>query len=141
MPLLSFDFADVVAFGAQHSSMGATVAAAAGRMGLRVAPDPWPEEGMFVRSDHYRFVQQGIPAVFLVTGTTSTDPGEDGAQLWRDFLENRYPQVDDDLTQPIRYDVGAKFALLNYLVTREMADADHAPAWSENDFFAETYAR
>ena len=141
MPLLSFDFADVIAFGAQHSSIGETVAQVARRMGLTLAPDPWPEEATFVRSDHYRFVQQGVPAVFLVTGITSTDPKEDGRKRWQDFLQNRYHQVDDDLGQPIRYAVGAKFALINYLVTRELADAARAPTWNKNDFFAEMYAR
>ena len=27
-----------------------------------------PDEGIFTRSDHYRFVEQGVPAVFLATG-------------------------------------------------------------------------
>lgn len=141
MPLLSFDFADVIAFGASHSSLGASVERAAAKIGVKLAPDPWPQEAIFVRSDHYRFVQQGVPAVFLVTGTTSTDPKEDGAKRWGEFLGQRYHQVSDDLNQTIRYDVGAKFALINYLVTRELADAPAAPAWKDGDFFAEIYAR
>ena len=54
-----YDFADVIAFGAEQSQMGERLAAAAGQLGLSVAPDPFPEEGIFTRSDQYSFVKRG----------------------------------------------------------------------------------
>jgi len=52
MPLLLYPFTDVTAFGADHSTIGATVAEAGKSMGIAVAPDPMPEEAIFTRSDH-----------------------------------------------------------------------------------------
>ena len=54
MPLLLYDFGDVIAFGAEHSSLGETVREAAGSYSTELSPDPFPEQNIFVRSDHYR---------------------------------------------------------------------------------------
>jgi Zn-dependent M28 family amino/carboxypeptidase len=92
---------------------------AAARLDVKLSPDPMPDEGIFTRSDHYRFVQQGVPAVFLITGFANG-----GEAAFRDFMATHYHKPSDDLSLPIRYDVGAKFARLNYEITRELADMD-----------------
>ena len=69
MPIITYKFEDVIAFGAERSTLGPIVKAAAAKLGVGFSPDPMPDQGLFVRSDHYRFVQQGIPSVFLWPGT------------------------------------------------------------------------
>ena len=59
---------DVIAFGAEHSTLGPIVERAAAQMNVRLSPDPLPEQGLFTRSDHYEFVRVGVPSVFLMTG-------------------------------------------------------------------------
>src|SRR4029453_8303567 len=76
-PVLLYPFTDVTAFGADHSTIGATVAEAGRSMGIGVAPDPMPQEAIFTRSDHYRFVRKGVPAVLLMTGYANG-----GASAW-----------------------------------------------------------
>jgi Zn-dependent M28 family amino/carboxypeptidase len=135
MPILTYEFTDVVAFGADRSSIGPSVRHAAAGMNVKLSPDPMPDEGIFTRSDHYRFVEQGIPAVFLATGFANG-----GEAATRIFLKNHYHKPSDDLSQPIRYDMGAKFARLNYAITRELADSDAKPSWNKGDFFAGKFA-
>ncbi|HET7086812.1 MAG TPA: M28 family metallopeptidase [Rhizomicrobium sp.] len=135
MPILTYDFTDVVAFGADRSSIGPSVARAAARLNVKLSPDPAPDEGTFTRSDHYRFVEQGIPAVFLATGYANG-----GEAATKFFLKNNYHKPSDDLSQPIRYEMGAKFARLNYEITRELADGAR-PQWNKGDFFAAKFAR
>ena len=64
---------DVIAFGAEHSTLGTTVEQVVRHLELELTPDPMPEEVIFVRSDHYSFVRKGIPAVFLVSGFRTGD--------------------------------------------------------------------
>jgi Zn-dependent M28 family amino/carboxypeptidase len=135
MPIITYDFTDVVAFGADRSSLGPSVARAAARMHVKLSPDPMPDEGIFTRSDHYRFVEQGIPAVFLATGYANG-----GRRATEYFMRTNYHKPSDDLKQPIRYDVGAKFARLNADITRELADGPR-PAWNKGDFFAGKFAK
>ncbi|WP_340644043.1 M28 family metallopeptidase [Phenylobacterium sp.] len=136
MPILTYDFTDVIAFGAERSSIGPAARRAAAGMGLKLSPDPMPEEGLFTRSDHYRFVEVGVPAVFFMTGFANG-----GEKEFRTFLAERYHKPSDDLNQPISWLAGAKFARLNYEVTRELTDMAERPAWNKGDFFGVKYGR
>jgi hypothetical protein len=136
MPILTYDFTDVVAFGADRSSIGPSVKKAAARMRVTLSPDPMPDEGIFTRSDHYRFVEQGVPAVFLITGFANG-----GEAAFTDFMAHHYHKPSDDMTLPLRFDVGAKFARLNYEITRELAESPVKPAWNTGDFFGGKFAK
>jgi Zn-dependent M28 family amino/carboxypeptidase len=135
MPILTYDFQDLVAFGAEHSTLGDLVARAASAEGLTLTPDPTPEEMLFVRSDHYEFVKAGVPAVFLATG-----PGGPGAAASADFVANHYHQPSDDLSLPIDWNAAAKFARLNAAIIRSIGDAEQRPLWRENSFFGRLFA-
>ncbi|MCL6698657.1 M20/M25/M40 family metallo-hydrolase [Sphingomonas sp. NSE70-1] len=134
MPLLLYPFTDVTAFGADHSSIGATVAEAGKSMGVAVSPDPMPEEAIFTRSDHYMFVKRGVPAVLLMTGHANG-----GAEHWRAYLGKTYHSPQDDLTQKIDWNAGARYALLNYRIARSMADSDRRPMWLSGDYFGDLF--
>ncbi len=134
MPILTYEFTDVTAFGAEHSTLGPIVARAAARMGVAVAPDPLPEQGLFTRSDHYRFVQRGVPSVFLMTGFANG-----GRERFAAFLDERYHGPGDDLGQPFDWAAGARFARLNYLIAREIADGAQAPLWYRGSFFGDSF--
>jgi uncharacterized membrane protein len=135
MPVLTYDFSDVIAFGAEHSTLGPIVQRAAARMNVAVTPDPLPEQGLFTRSDHYMFVREGIPAVFLMTGFAG-----EGGERFRGFLANEYHSPRDDLSLPFNWNAGARFAELNYLIAREIADAAETPRWYGDSFFGTTLA-
>jgi Zn-dependent M28 family amino/carboxypeptidase len=135
MPLLTYAVTDVVAFGADESTIGKTVAEAAASMQVRVSPDPMPDQSLFVRSDHYRFVLRGIPALFLMTGQANG-----GKAAWDDYFARFYHRVGDDLSQPFRWEAGAKFAELNYRIARRLADSDEPPRWYAGSYFGDRYA-
>jgi Zn-dependent M28 family amino/carboxypeptidase len=136
MPLLKYDFTDIVAFGADRSTVGDAVQRAARRLNVKLSPDPMPEEGLFTRSDHYRFVEAGVPAVFLMTGFANG-----GEKQFREFLETCYHRPCDDTSQKIDYQAGAKYARINYEITRELADGDRRPAWKPGDFFGGKFGK
>src|SRR4051812_21112505 len=135
MPLLLYHFTDVIAFGAGHSQVAETVARAAGEMGVALSPDPMPEQNIFVRSDHYEFVKQGVPAIMLATGYANG-----GGAAWKGFLSGAYHHPNDDMSQKIDWESGARFARLNYLISRDLANADRRPLWYKGDYFADQFA-
>jgi Zn-dependent M28 family amino/carboxypeptidase len=131
MPIITYKFEDVTAFGAERSSLGAIVKKAADSMGLGFGPDPMPEEGLFTRSDHYRFVQQGIPSVFLWPGLAG--PGKAAVA---DFMQNRYHKPQDEPWHPsLDWEQGVRFVDINYAIAREIADGAERPKWNKGDFF------
>ncbi|WP_296597502.1 M28 family metallopeptidase [Phenylobacterium sp.] len=135
MPILTYDFTDVIAFGAERSTLAAAVRNAAGREGVALSPDPMPEEGLFTRSDHFRFVETGVPSTFLMTGFQNG-----GEAKFRGFLAGCYHKPCDDVSQELDWAAGAKFARINYEIAREIADADARPLWNKGDFFGTKFA-
>jgi Zn-dependent M28 family amino/carboxypeptidase len=132
MPVLLYDFTDLIAFGSDHSTLGETIARAGAQMNVALSADPMPEQGIFTRSDHYRFVQAGVPSVMLMTGFANG-----GEKIWKDFFAQYYHKPTDEPDLPFNWNAAAKFARINYLIAREIADAPQAPRWYGNSFFGQ----
>ncbi|AWF79404.1 aminopeptidase [Microbulbifer sp. A4B17] len=141
MPMLLYPFRDIIAFGAEHSSLGQVVEQAAHRSGLKLSPDPMPEEVIFVRSDHYNFVRRGVPSIYLITGREAKDPKVDGTAAQMSFFRERYHKSGDVADKQINYEAAKQFTEVNYLVARQVADADSQPYWYEGDFFGDLFSR
>ena len=135
MPAPLYAFSDVVAFGADYNSVAEKVAAAGKAMGVTVSPDPMPEQGIFVRSDHYRFAEKGIPAILLFTGTEG-----EGERLFGDFFANHYHKASDDLNLPIMWDQLARYADLNYRIAWTIATDAERPRWYADTYFGDRFA-
>ena len=141
MPILTYEFADVIAFGASHSDMKASVTEAANNAGIELSPDPWPEQALFTRSDHYAFVKQGVPSVFLVPGLKSKDPEVDGSKVFGQFLSTNYHKPSDDVNQDFNWDAARTFAEVNAQIGHTLATQEKAPAWNDGDFFGKTFGK
>ncbi|MFP5288339.1 MAG: M28 family peptidase [Thermoanaerobaculia bacterium] len=141
MFLMLYPLRDVVAFGAEHSTLERVVREAAGRLGLEVSPDPFPEQVLFIRSDHYSFVQKGVPAIFLTVGLESADPKVDSRAVWERWMQEVYHKPGDDMSQAIDFGSGVQFAKLNFLISWLVAQEDERPAWKPGDFFGEKFGR
>ncbi len=135
-----YDFSDVIAFGAEQSQMGEQLQTAISNMGLTLAPDPFPEQGIFTRSDQYSFVKRGIPALFLYNGFTDMDGKNKGQAIWDSFLVEHYHEPSDDLSLPIDYNVSAKFSDVFRLLTLEVSNAPSRPLWYDDSIFGERFA-
>jgi Zn-dependent M28 family amino/carboxypeptidase len=141
MPILTYEFADVIAFGANHSDMKNSVAKAAKKIGLELSPDPMPEQALFTRSDHYSFVKQGIPSVFLVPGFKSADPEIDGSIQFSQFLKTNYHKPGDDFSQDFNWKAATKFAEVNYHIGLTLANQAQRSSWNKDDFFGDTFSK
>lgn len=141
MPILTFDFADVIAFGAQHSTLKEYVTQATNKHNIALTDDPWPEMNLFTRSDHYSFVKQGIPSIFLVTGITSNDPEDDAENMLMNFLKTHYHSPSDDLFQPFNWTAAYNFTQVNFSIGYEIANAAERPMWHADSFFGKTFGK
>jgi Zn-dependent M28 family amino/carboxypeptidase len=141
MPILTYEFADVIAFGANHSDMKNSVTKAAEKIGLELSPDPMPEQALFTRSDHYSFVKQGIPSVFLVPGFKSADPEIDGSKQFSQFLKTNYHKPGDDFSQNFNWKAATKFSEVNYHIGLTLANQAQRSSWNKGDFFGDTFSK
>ena len=137
MPIALTTFTDLVAFGADHSTLGRVALAAATRESLRLAPDPEPDQVRFVRSDQFAFVRNGIPALQMDTGTHAAQKGINGEEVVEKFRRSRYHMPGDDRDQPIDYAFLARLARVNLHIVYDVANTRERQQWNSGDFFAE----
>jgi len=133
MPVATYDFTDVVAFGAERSNLYPQVVAATETFDLTLSPDPQPEQGFFTRSDQYSYVTRGIPAVYLDLGFANG--GEEAQNL---VFENNYHQPSDEIDL-IDFDALERFTAVNHAIARNVANMEDTPAWQPGDFFGATF--
>lgn len=108
------------------STLGQTVRDVAEPMGIEVRPDREPERGLLRRSDHWPFMQKGVPAVSFLFGLDYGTPAHDA---YLDWYRRRYHAPQDDLTTPIDFQAQADFHTFWFALVEAVADADHPPQW------------
>ena len=141
MPVLLAPSKDVVPIGVEHSTLKAVLDRAAKETGVDLSPDPFPEEVIFVRSDQFPFIREGIPAVYLIGGVVSADGKRQPKLAFTKFLRDHYHQPSDEADLPIVYGDAVRLAKLNARIGALVGDAAQRPAWNPGDFFGERFAR
>ena len=140
MPLLLAQTYDLVALGAEHSTLGAAARRAASAQGYRLSADAAPEEVGFIRGDQFSFVRSGVPAILLHAGYQARDASIELQELQRTFRETHYHQPSDDISLPIDYRAAADLARIYIRIALEAANGASPPRWRRGDFFADKFA-
>ncbi|WP_404362248.1 M28 family metallopeptidase [Corallococcus coralloides] len=126
-------FTSVVAHGKDESSLAVPLAEVAAKLDVQVLPDPEPDRNLFVRSDQYSFIREGVPALFFKFGYT---PGSEEQKVFKQWLTERYHAPSDDLTQqPVDHEGAARFITFLTAMTNAVADAPGRPYWNDDSFF------
>ncbi|GAB3504335.1 M20/M25/M40 family metallo-hydrolase [Spirosoma knui] len=141
MPFFFHSLLDIVPYGSEHSSMVREVNAAAAFVGVQIAKDPIPEQTVFMRSDHFSFVRQGIPAIYIKSGSQTGNPNLDGTKLNLDWRATIYHSPQDDMNQPFDFKAAAKHVQLQFLIGYLTAQADQRPVWNKGDFFGSKFGK
>jgi Zn-dependent M28 family amino/carboxypeptidase len=106
----------LIAVGQEYTSIGLlahAVARARPELRLTIAPDPWPEDQLFFRSDHFNFARIGVPAIFFTTG-----------------MHADYHRQTDEVNG-IDMDKVTRVGRFVFHLVNEIANAPGAPAWTE----------
>jgi Zn-dependent M28 family amino/carboxypeptidase len=113
--------------GLDDSTLGQTVRDIAGPMGIEVRPDLEPDRNLLRRTDHWPFMQRGVPAVSFLFGFDEADT--QARARYRDWYENRYHAPQDDTTTPIDFEAQAAFHRFYFALAEAVANADVKPQW------------
>ena len=141
MFLMLFPFTDATTLGAENSSLGPIAEQSLKTVGLKMTPDPAPDEVRFVRSDQYAFIKQGIPSITLISGFASSDPLVKGEEVNREWLRNIYHGPEDESTQNMHWESGEKLVRAAFLIGLEVANDPTRAAWNPDDFFGVTFGK
>jgi Zn-dependent M28 family amino/carboxypeptidase len=127
---------DLAVFGNGNTDMEETARAVALLQGRETHPDPFPEWGLYLRSDAFTFASFGVPALLAQSGTDDAARGPAWGRAKReDYLASRYHQPSD-VYSPDWNVVGAVDDLtLYYEVGLRVAMSRRFPRWYPNSQF------
>lgn len=118
---------NIVGYGAQYSTLGPMLEVVAKAYGISVMSDPLPEEGIFKRSDHYPFVERGIPALMLMGAPEGSK--ESLVKRIRESMQAYYHQPSDDIYETWHWEGAKTVADIMAILGLQIAQQNEAPSW------------
>ncbi|MEZ5308891.1 MAG: M20/M25/M40 family metallo-hydrolase, partial [Pyrinomonadaceae bacterium] len=123
----------MVGYGAEYSTLGKNLDDVAKAMGISVMPDPMPDEKVFLRSDHYSFVERGVPALMLLGGPEgSKDSLVERIKAWEKV---HYHQPSDDVMEGWDWSGAQTVAQVMGIIGLRVANENEMPSWLPNTRF------
>ena len=124
----------IVGYGAEHSSLGAMLSDVAKIMDINVIPDPMPDEKVFYRSDHYSFVERGVPALMIL----GAPAGE--KEVWmkriKDWEKTDYHNSGDVIKSDWAWEGAETVAEVMGVLGLRISEMPNMPGWLPNSRFA-----
>jgi hypothetical protein len=119
--------------GIDDTTLGDIARGIAAAMDIRLQADPEPLRNLLRRTDHWSFMQIGVPATGFVFGF---QPGTPDEVAYRRWYANRYHTPLDDVSQPWVPEAAARFNDFFMRLVTAIANADQAPAWKAGSALA-----
>ncbi|MFL6215852.1 MAG: M28 family peptidase [Blastocatellia bacterium] len=117
----------LINYGFDHSQLGNTIADVAAAMKAEIVTDPFPDEGVFYRSDHYAFFKRGVPSLYLISGPAG-DQAAIGARAMK-WLVTDYHMASDTVQKDWNWTGAEQLAVIDLLAGMRVANQDTMPAW------------
>lgn len=124
----------MVGYGAEHSSLGAELEAVAKLFDVNVIPDPMPDEKVFYRSDHYSFVERGVPSLMLLGAPAGAK------EVWmkriKDWEKTDYHQPGDVIQPTWVWEGPETVAEVMAILGWRISETEAMPKWLATSRFA-----
>jgi hypothetical protein len=130
LPLFPLKYLEVQ--GLAESTLGDQIRAACQKAGVAIQADKEPDRNLFIRSDQYSFIRQGVPALAFKFGY---EKGSNEEKIAKDWLKNRYHAPSDDVNQPVDTTAAAQFNRILFDLGQRVANAKDRPHWNSDSFF------
>lgn len=123
----------IVGYGAEHSTLGALLADVSAAFDVKIVPDPIPDDRVFYRSDHYSFVERGIPALKLM-GAPEGDI-QVAMKRRKDWEEKDYHQPGDTIQANWSWEGAETIAEVMGILGWRISEMNSMPSWLPNGRF------
>jgi Zn-dependent M28 family amino/carboxypeptidase len=127
---------DVIVIGRGSSTLEDVLERHAAAQGRVLEPDAEPEKGFFYRSDHFEFAKEGVPALYVGTGTRFRDrPAGWGLARREAFTRDHYHKPTDDIKPDWDLSGLVEDVQLLFMVGYDVAQGRQWPKWREGNEF------
>ncbi len=128
---------DVTITGFGQSDLDKYAADAAKTQDRYIVAEPFPENGMYYRSDHFRFAQVGIPSLFIKGWQDSRKHGKAWAkqQINKYWRTAYHKPADEYHPKTDNFEGNAEDAKLFFMIGYRLANERTYPQWNKNSEF------
>ncbi len=127
---------DIIVIGSGNSTLEDVLAEAAKRQQRILKDDAEPEKGFFYRSDHFEFAKQGVPALYVDSGTDYVGKPDGYAKTKREeYTTNDYHKVSDEIKPDWDLTGAVEDFQLMFRVGYSVANGDRWPEWKPGTEF------
>jgi Zn-dependent M28 family amino/carboxypeptidase len=127
---------DVTVVGYGNSTLDDVLSAVTAQEGRTIKPDPEPEKGFFYRSDHFEFAKQGVPSLYIDSGTEYVGKDSAFSQQKRDeYTNNDYHKPSDHVKPDWDLSGAAEDLQTLFRVGYRVAQTDRWPEWKPGTEF------
>ena len=128
---------DISGLGLRYSTLDGEFAEAAKSANLEVSEDfTGVGPHLFVLSDHFPFLRNGIPAVSIFNGEKSGDGTRSGAQVFNDYMRDVHHTPRDSFDQAIDWNAAVTEVRFAFTLGKRLAGEMQRPRLKPNAFFA-----
>ena len=128
---------DVTVYGFGQSELDDYVAAAAKEQGRYLAPELFPENGMYFRTDHFSFAKAGVPALFVKGWSDHAEHGKEwAARQVQEYWSTHYHRPSDEY-DPRTADLSGivEDAKLFFKIGMKLSMEETFPQWRDDSEF------
>jgi hypothetical protein len=118
---------NMVGYGAEHTTLGAMLNEVSIAYGIKTVPDPVPDENIFLRSDHYSFVERGVPALMLM-GAPEGDI-QDAMKRMKAWEKTSYHLPGDTIQPNWAWEGAETVAEIMGILGWRISEMDKMPEW------------
>jgi Zn-dependent M28 family amino/carboxypeptidase len=127
---------DVTVVGYGNSTLDDVLSAVTAQESRTIKPDPEPEKGFFYRSDHFEFAKQGVPSLYIDSGTEYVGKDPAYSQQKRDeYTNNDYHKPSDHVKPDWDLSGAAEDLKTLFQVGYRVAQTDRWPEWKPGTEF------
>jgi Zn-dependent M28 family amino/carboxypeptidase len=127
---------NMIAMGAERSTIEQITDKVAGEMNVELSPDPSPEKGSFFRSDQFSLVKVGVPAVYIRYGLKfEGKPDGWGEEMVEQYTAQHYHQPTDEVQADWTYEGSVQMMEFVHRTVLYLGNQEQMPAWKPGDPF------
>lgn len=124
---------NMVGYGAEHTTLGAMLDEVSIAYGIKTVPDPVPDENIFLRSDHYSFVERGVPALMLM-GAPEGDI-QDAMKRMKAWEKTGYHLPGDTIQPDWAWEGAETVAEIMGILGWRISEMEKMPSWLPSSRF------
>ncbi|HJT15793.1 MAG TPA: M28 family peptidase, partial [Thermoanaerobaculia bacterium] len=130
-----FPVRDVSGVGREYSTMNADFVSAVKDAGIAASEPLKIQQPLLVLSDHFSFLNDGIPAVSIFNGNASGDGKRTGAEIWTEYFRDVHHTPKDSIDQPIDWNAAVTEARFAFELGERVANDRERPHFNDKAFF------